>query len=290
LTPPHMFASSKGRDFTAPVIVVAICNMFYYSSSILWPNMIVDFWSNEGTDWKYVTVLSLVQGLAITFGSILLTIFGGWIKHWHLQMTVMVGIMVLFGALCALATPFNKGMIIAFMFISVSAYGWALFLSIAVAQMGVHHHELGTSGGIAGVFRFAAGSIGTAVYTTVLTKTTQKDVVKFIPAAAVAAGLPEAAVPKMLTLVGTTNLTRQGYSPAVLTAIQGAYQHAQQKGISTVALVSIAFGMIGFIATLFCKDVDAKMNEHIEVFLENDIHADLNEFHDESTGHHKAAL
>ena len=117
LTKPQMFAFGRGRDCPTPVILVAKCNMFYYSSSILWPNMIVNLCSYEGADWKYFTVLSLIEGLAITFGSILLTRLGGWIKHWHLQMTVSVDTMVWLGALCALATPSNKVIIITFMFI-----------------------------------------------------------------------------------------------------------------------------------------------------------------------------
>ena len=252
--------------------------------------MIVDFWSDEGADWKYVSVLSLVQGLAITFGACLLTIFGGIIHRWHIQLSVSVGIMVTFGALTSLVSPSNKGMMIAFMFISLTGYGWAIFLFIAMAQMGVRHRDLGTSGGIAGVFRFASGSIGTAVYTTILTKTITKDTAEFVPPAVIAAGLPQSDVASLLPLVGTTNINMHGYSQAVLVAAQGAYEHAQQQGTRMVALTSIAFGMIGFIATLCCKDVDAKMNNHTEVFLENDIHADLNEFHEEKTGRNPAKL
>jgi predicted membrane channel-forming protein YqfA (hemolysin III family) len=36
LTPTNIFTSSNGRDFTAPCIALAIINMFYYSSSIIW--------------------------------------------------------------------------------------------------------------------------------------------------------------------------------------------------------------------------------------------------------------
>ncbi|KAI9812935.1 MAG: hypothetical protein M1827_004453 [Pycnora praestabilis] len=278
LTPPHMFASSKGRDFTAPVIVVAIVNMFFYCSSILWPSMVVDYWTDEGANWKYAAVLSLVQGLAISNGSILLTIFGGRIRHWQWQLTVSVTIMVVFGSLCSLGTPNNKAMMIVFMFICVTGYGWGLFLAIAVAQMGVPQRELGTSGGIAGVFRFAAGSIGTAIYTTILSQTTSKDTVKFVPPAAMAAGAKMSDIPNILKMIGTPDLATS-YSTPIVEAVMDAYQHAQQQGIRLVALSSIAFGMIGIIACLCCKDVDEKMNDHIEVFLENDINADRNEFH-----------
>lgn len=36
LCPPHLFASHKGREFTAPFIVAFIVTMFYYSVNIIW--------------------------------------------------------------------------------------------------------------------------------------------------------------------------------------------------------------------------------------------------------------
>ena len=158
LTPTYIFASSWGRDFTAPVIALGVVNMFYYSSSILWPQMITVFYTNGGSDWKYSVILSLPQGFAIFFGAILLTCFGSTLRHWHWQLTGSVFVMVVFGSLLGIVTPTNKGTMIAFIFLSQAGFGWALYLSIAITQMGVEHKNLGVSGGISGCIRFAAGA------------------------------------------------------------------------------------------------------------------------------------
>lgn len=158
LTPTYVFTSSHGRDFTAPAIALAVVNMFYYSSSILWPTMINAFYTEGGTNWRYGIALSLPPGCAITLGALMLTALGSKIRHWQWQLTGSVFVMVLFGSLLALATPTNKGLMTAFVFLSQTGYGWAIYLSIAVSQMGVEHKDLGLSGGISGVARFAAGS------------------------------------------------------------------------------------------------------------------------------------
>jgi hypothetical protein len=158
LTPTYVFTSSYGRDLTAPLIALGVVNMFYYSSSILWPTMVGAFWTNGGTDWKYAVLLSLPQGIGITTGAALLTLLGSKIRRWQWQLTGSVFIMVLFGGLLALAAPQRKGMMTAFLVLSQMGYGWAIYLAIAVSQMGVEHKDLGLSGGIAGVSRFAAGS------------------------------------------------------------------------------------------------------------------------------------
>lgn len=118
LTPTYIFTSGWGRDFTAPAIALGVVNMFYYSSSILWPQMITVFYTNGGAHWKYSVVLSLPQGLAILFGAMLLTLFGSYIRHWQWQLTGSVLVMVVFGSLLGLVTPNNKGTMIAFVFLS----------------------------------------------------------------------------------------------------------------------------------------------------------------------------
>jgi uncharacterized membrane protein YqjE len=133
LTPISMFTSSKGRDFTAPCIALAVINMFYYSASIIWPTMILA-WYTEPGDWKMAAVLSLPQGLAIMLGGVLLSVFGS--------------IMVIFGSLMSRGTPNNMGMMIAFLTLSLIGYGWSIYLCIAITQMGVEQEQLGTSGGL----------------------------------------------------------------------------------------------------------------------------------------------
>lgn len=118
LTPRYIFVSSWGRDFTAPAIALGVINMYYYAISIIWPTMITAFYTDGGVDWKYAVVLSLPQGFAITTGALLLTIFGGKIKHWQWQLTASSFVMVLFGSLMGLVTPTNKATMLAFVFLS----------------------------------------------------------------------------------------------------------------------------------------------------------------------------
>ncbi|KAJ5179214.1 Major facilitator superfamily domain general substrate transporter [Penicillium capsulatum] len=279
LTPTHIFTSGWGRDFTAPVIALGVVNMFYYSSSILWPQMITVFYTNGGTDWKYSVILSLPQGLAIFFGAILLTVFGSTIRRWHWQLTGSVFVMVLFGSLLGIVTPTNKGTMIAFIFLSQAGFGWGIYLSIAITQMGVAQKDLGKSGGISGCIRFAAGAVATSIYQTVYSTSLTKYTMKYVPAAATSAGLDESKVPDLLTDVAQGAAAMKAYSPAVAAAAQAALSNAYCKAIFVVAMVSMAFGILGLSACLCCKDVDEKMDNKIEVYLENTDLSDRNKFH-----------
>jgi hypothetical protein len=120
--------------------------------------MISAFYVEDPTDWKRASALSLPQGLGVTTGGVLLSIFGSKIRRWHWQHTCAITVMVLFGSLLALGNPNNMGMMIAFLFLSLVGYGWAIYLCIAISQMGVEQEELGLSGGLSGCVRFAGGT------------------------------------------------------------------------------------------------------------------------------------
>jgi hypothetical protein len=55
---------------------------------------------------------------------------------------------------------------------------------------------------------------------------------------------------------------------------------------SAIALTTVGFGIVLIAAVLCCNDIGHKMNNKIEVFLENDTQAAKNEFHEELRGKH----
>lgn len=188
--------------------------------------------------------------------------------------------MVVFGSLLGIVTPTNKGTMIAFIFLSQMGFGWGLYLSIAITQMGVDQKNLGAGGGISGCIRFAAGAIATTIYTTVYNNTLSKKTAELVPQAAISAGLSESRVSDLLSNVraGTAKMS-QTFGPAVAAAATEALNNAYCKAIFVVAMVSMAFGIVGIIACLCCKDVDHKMTNKIEVYLENTALAERNKYH-----------
>lgn len=232
------------------------------------PTMVAVFFTNETTDFKYSIVLTLPQNLGLTFGAVLLTLFGSKIGHWRWTLTGSVAIMVVFGALLALGTPDRKGMMIAFIFLAEVGFGWAQYLSIAFIQFGVDQVELGISGGLAGVARFAGGSVAISVYTTILTNVQSSQAAKLVPAAAEAAGLPASASAALLAampLGSKAIMAVPGVTPEIIAAAGAAFQQSYVVGLRTTALSSLSFGILGIIACICTNDIGHKMNDKIEV-------------------------
>lgn len=189
LCPPRIFKSHNGREFTAPFILAFIVTMFYYGINIIYPTMINVFYVTPTTSRSEELLLTLPNNLGLVFGACLLMGFGNLIGHWKWTLIgSWVGLSI-FGGLLALVTPYNKGTMIAFAFLEQMFFGWAQYESIAFTQLGVKQVDLGISGGLAGVARFAGGSLAQAIYTTILTNTQTDRAAKTVPAAAEALGL-----------------------------------------------------------------------------------------------------
>jgi hypothetical protein len=149
-------------------------------------------------------------------------------------------------------------------------------------QFGVPQQELGISGGLAGVSRFAGGAIAISVYTTILTNVQFSSLAKLLPAAAIAAGLPASNVPALAAALplGSAALAKvPGITTNIIAAAGAAFQQSYIVGLRTTALSSLSFGVVAILACIASNDIGHKMNEKIEVFLENDEFAERNVYH-----------
>ncbi|ORY06913.1 fungal trichothecene efflux pump [Clohesyomyces aquaticus] len=282
LCPPHLFRSHKGREFTAPFIVAFIVTMFYYSVNIIYPTMVNVFYITPTTTRGYELLLTLPPNVGLVFGACLLIAFGNLVGHWKKSLIVTWTGMTLFGALMGLVTPFNKGMMIAFTFINATFFGWAQYESVAFTQMGVPQQDLGFSGGLAGMARYAGGSLAVAIYTTILTNTQTARAATTLPQAAMAAGMSAENAQKLLAAfpLGAKAIAAvPGTTTEALAAAGLAFQWSYAHGLKVVALSSLSFGILGLMCCFYCEDITPKMNDKTEVFLENDVNAEKNTFH-----------
>ncbi|PGH14369.1 hypothetical protein AJ80_05959 [Polytolypa hystricis UAMH7299] len=282
LCPPHIFRTNNGREFTVPFILAFIVTMFYYGINIIYPTMINVFYVTPDTPRSEELVLTLPGNLGLVFGACLLTGLGNLIGHWKWSLVVSWIGMTLFGGLLALVTPANKGLMIAMTFLMQTCYGWAQYESIAFTQLGVSQTELGIAGGLAGVARFGGGSLAQAIFTSLLANTQSERAAETMPHAAIAAGLdPKYAdgIVAAFTAGADALADIPGLTPDVMAALTNAFKWSYAHGLKMCALVSLAFAGIGLICCLLLENIDAKMNNKTEIFLENDIHAEKNKYH-----------
>ena len=130
--------------------------------------------------------------------------------------------------------------------------------------------------------RYGGGSLAVAIYQSILTNTQTTRAAVTVPKAAIAAGMtPEnaAKLAAAIPLGAEAIAAVEGVTTEAVAAASLAFQWSYAHGLKIVALSSLSFGILGLICCWLCEDVGPKMNDKTEVFLENDINADKNEFH-----------
>lgn len=135
---------------------------------------------------------------------------------------------------------------------------------------------------MAGASRFAGGSIAQAIYTTILTNAQTSRLAKTLPAAATAAGLSAESAQQLLAAfpLGAKAIAAvPGVTPEIIAAASDAFKWSYAHGLKIMILSSLSFGLLGLILCVLTMDVSQKMNADINVYLENDVNREKNEFH-----------
>lgn len=256
--------------------------VFYYGVNIIWPTMIATFYTTPTSPLRDSLVLTLPANLGLVAGAVLFGLTGHKIGHWKITLIVSMTGAVLFGGLLALVTPTNKSLMIALVFLEQFTFGWAQYEAIIFVQLGVDQLDLGASGGLAGVARFGGGSLAVAVYTSVLTNTQASKANDIVVAAGMNNGLTRAAASQLLgalSLGADAIAAVPGVNPAAIAAAGAAFLDSYAYGLKMTAYTSLGFGGLGILMCFLVEDVGPKMNNKVEVYLENDRFGEKNEFH-----------
>ncbi|CAK7201502.1 hypothetical protein SEUCBS139899_004208 [Sporothrix eucalyptigena] len=283
LCPPHIFTHHRGRAFTAPFIFGTVITMFYYGMNVLWPTMIAVLYTTAETPISQAVVLGLPTNIALVLGAVLFATIGHHIKHWKVMLIISFVGSTLFGGLMALVTVDNKKTMIAITFLEQFFFGWAQYACFAWVQLGVDQLDLGAAGGLGGVGRFGGASLAIAIYSSILKNTQRKAAKTLVVEAGLNSGLTKSSAELLLQALSAGSATALQDIPGITASAiaQGtlALKESYVHGIRITALSSLAFGCLGTIMCFFSEDIEPKMNEKTNVFLENDIHADMNKFH-----------
>ena len=124
------------------------------------------------------------------------------------------------------------------------------------------------SGGLAGVARYAGGSLAQAIYVSILANTQATRAAITVPQAAMAAGASSDTAQAVLAAfpLGAKALAAvPGVTAEILGAAATAFQWSYAHALSITALSSLAFGGVGLICCLLCENIDAKVSDHCRI-------------------------
>ena len=108
------------------------------------------------------------------------------------------------------------------------------------------------------------GAIAQSLYVTILLNKATSYTVKYVPPAAIEAGLPPKSITALFGALATGDFTAvPGITPKIIAAVGGASQHAYASAFRMVFLATIPFSVLLVIAACFVPDMDKYLHNNV---------------------------
>ncbi|KAL2062741.1 hypothetical protein VTL71DRAFT_5813 [Oculimacula yallundae] len=273
LFPADLFV--RVREFTLLLVIVFVAGMIFYSMAALLPQMSLFLYTPDGID---IGIIQIPAGVGSLLGGWVLPSLSHKIKNIKLQIIVGLVIQTLFTGLYAVAMPGNKKAWMAFQFFGQGCFTWITSLAYVAAGLHVPQSELGIASGLIGTFRSAGGSVGNAIFNTILRGVVADQLAPRIMAAALKNDFPAdklaGLVPAVINnAVGVPSAFAEltAATPAVQVATAQAFKAAYGYAFQRVAYATIPFGVIAIVAAFFIKDPSIYLTNHTSIHMEKEV-------------------
>lgn len=221
-----------------------------------------------------IGVIALPNGIAqVLFGGIA-TIAMGHVGHLKLQVIVMLTIQTIFVAAYSGVVPYNRAGWMAFQFFAQGPFALITLLCYVIAGLNVPLRHLGLASGLIGTFRSGGGSVGNAVFNTILNGVKNEQIPKRIAAVAIAHNMSSDALAALIpatieNAVGVPGAfaTVPGITPAIEEAAAVAFKEAYAFAFKRVFWASIPFGILAIGAAMLIKDPSQYLTNHTAIHM-----------------------
>ena len=271
--PLHLF--KRFREFTLTLIAVFVSGMIYYSMSSLIPEATTYMFNNNEIQ---IGIISIPNGIGQAIGPTLGPMIMHFTKHpkWHI--ITALTIQGTFTALFAYAVPDHKAAWMAFQPLGQGCFTWISIAALVNIGLHVKHSELGLAAGLIATFRAAGGSVGDAIFGTILATCVDGQLAPRISQAALAEGYKASELPLLIpavigNAVGTPDAWAHvpGVTPVLQEATLHAFREAYAYAFKRVFYATIPFSIIAIIAALFIKDASKYITNHTAVVMEKNV-------------------
>ncbi|KAI9159173.1 hypothetical protein HJFPF1_07181 [Paramyrothecium foliicola] len=263
------------RSFTVLLGVSLVAGMVYYPMSALLPQGSLYMFTNDAMEIGYI---ALPNGAAqFVFGAVAPSLVGK-IKHLKWQIVIALVAQTAFTTALVGVIPDNKAGWMALQAFSIGPFIWAVIVCYIIAGLNLPLRYMGTASGLIGTFRSMGGSIGNAIFNTIIRSVVTDKLGNSITDAALGVGFnPDglsALIPATrLAVVGVPGAFSEvpGINPTVEQAAVNAFRHVHAKAFSMVFYATVPFGVIAIIMACFINDPSKYLTGHTAVRMEKEI-------------------
>ncbi|KAH0829685.1 hypothetical protein AYO21_11700 [Fonsecaea monophora] len=262
----------RNRQFLLFLVAGCSGGMIYYSMGIMWPLIVSELFT---TDLVRQGWLAMSSTGGNTLGNVLCGLFYVMFRRIKWQLLIAtIGMTAFIGAMAS-TTQYSQTKSIVISIIGTIFAGFVEGIPTISVPYTTNAEDIGLAVGVFQSIRVCAGSIAIDVYTSILSSRTASLEAKNIPKAALGAGLPASSLQSLLQALAAGSpaalATVPGMNPAIEAAVAAAQKSSFSGAVKIVFLVTIAFGSLGILATLFLQEIDHLFTDQVARKLYNPI-------------------
>ncbi|KAH0840422.1 hypothetical protein AYO21_03059 [Fonsecaea monophora] len=255
LCPPHLI--KRWRRFTLPLIINFTAGFTLYSMQVYWPQMVQFLFTTEQPRVGWLSFINNGAGVfAITWSGALF----GLLKHTRFQYIFVVFAQAAFTASMASITQWTLARAVVLCIFTAQFTCAANIIGCLFLQFGAGDENLGVAVGLRNSISAAGGGIALAIFGSILNNKVSSNMVPTLAGAVTEAGLPATSVESFITafLSGKPDLLLAvpGVDAEVLGAATIASRDVYGSAFRMIFLVTLAFGSVACIVSLFVPSVD----------------------------------
>jgi hypothetical protein len=163
----------------------------------------------------------------------------------------------------------------AFQFFGMGPFACITLLAYIIAGLHVNQKDLGVASGLIGTFRSAGGSVGNAIFNTILHSVVTPELGSLISDAGLSNGLDPSALSALVAATSSNAAgvpgafdAVPGITPQIEAAAALAFREAYAFAFRRVFWASIPFGVIAIICAFFIRDPSTYLTNHIAIHME----------------------
>ncbi|RAH43495.1 trichothecene efflux pump [Aspergillus brunneoviolaceus CBS 621.78] len=259
----------RNPGYAATVCSALVGNMVYFSMSLLWPEAVLYLFTTNTIKAGW---LSITTGVGVIVGEIAAGILMKPLGFTKYQLIASTVIITAFSGALAAINQHHQAYGIAFTAIGGFAVGYLELITLIMCPLYCKPEDIGLASGFLGSAKQIFGTIATAIYVAILQNRITANLPTTVTHAATKAGLPSSSLTDLLEAVaaGTSAALEAvpGMTTKILAAVADAEKTAYAMSFRTVFCVSIAFGGLSIIASLFSREVDTRLDGGVAAKLQ----------------------
>ncbi|KAK4934541.1 hypothetical protein LTR10_024228 [Elasticomyces elasticus] len=257
------------RDYTAYLVIIFVAGMIFVTMAGLGPQAWLYMFTQDPIQ---IGLIALPYGVVLNVTASLIPALVHKIGHIKYQLVALLTIQTVFVALYAVAVPNNRAAWTAFLCFGQTPFSGVTGLVYVAASLNVRQKHLGIATGLLGTFRCAGGSVGNAIFSTILHSLLGQQLAPRIIKGATVNGFPISELKLLIPAVledgaGVPDVLAAvpGVTPEVMAAVRQAFKDAYGYAFQRVFYSTIPFGLIAIVCALVLNDPSKYLTNHIAV-------------------------